>query len=301
MLILFYIAPVHDEMISTDGEERVAWLSDSERKHISASFWAGAIAGLAVDVGLFPLDTVKTRLQSEHGFWKSGGVKGIYKGVGPTALGAAPAAALFFGAYNSFKAVVEPHVHTISGEFCVRMTAAAFAETISCITRVPTEIVKQRRQALTDNKSSSTILFETLRREGFFGMYRGFWATVLRDAPFSVIQYPLWEFFKMYFQQQDNPLGGAICGAVAGTIAGGVTTPLDVLKTRIMLHKCDTSLAIREDTVRFMAVKIYRENGVNGFFAGFTPRCIWIFLGGIVFFGVYEKALLVCQDFVPKS
>ncbi|BES98553.1 Mitochondrial carrier [Nesidiocoris tenuis] len=276
------------------------WLSDTDRRDILASFWSGAIAGVAVDVGLFPLDTVKTRLQSEHGFWKSGGVKGIYKGVGPTALGAAPAAALFFGSYNTFKAVVEPHVQTLHGEFMVRMTAAAFAETISCVTRVPTEIVKQRRQALMDNKTSLKILTDTLRAEGFFGMYRGFWATVLRDAPFSVIQYPLWEFFKAHFNQQDNPLGGAICGAVAGTIAGGITTPLDVVKTRIMLHKCDPFLAVREDTVRFMAAKIFRDRGVLGFFAGFTPRCIWIFLGGIVYFGVYEKALILYKEVAQR-
>ncbi|KAF6201714.1 hypothetical protein GE061_004109 [Apolygus lucorum] len=284
-------------MMSPDPKEiEAVWLSDNHRRHISASFWAGAVAGISVDVGLFPLDTVKTRLQSEHGFWKSGGVKGIYKGVGPTALGAAPAAALFFGSYNTFKAVVEPHVQTLQGEFLVRMTAAAFAETISCVARVPTEIVKQRRQALMDNKTSMMILLETLKNEGFFGMYRGFWATVLRDAPFSVIQYPLWEFFKKRFNQQDSPFGGAICGAVAGTIAGGVTTPLDVVKTRIMLHKCDPLDPIRQDTVRFMAAKLYKENGVKGFFAGFTPRCIWIFLGGIVYFGVYEKALLVVKD-----
>ena len=29
----------------------------------------------------FPIDTVKTRLQSPHGFLKSGGFRGIYNGV----------------------------------------------------------------------------------------------------------------------------------------------------------------------------------------------------------------------------
>ena len=32
---------------------------------------------------LFPLDTVKTRLQAPQGFLKAGGFKGIYKGIGP--------------------------------------------------------------------------------------------------------------------------------------------------------------------------------------------------------------------------
>lgn len=53
-------------------------------------FQAGALAGLTVDVALFPLDTLKTRLQSEKGFFKAGGFKQIYKGIGPTAAGSAP-------------------------------------------------------------------------------------------------------------------------------------------------------------------------------------------------------------------
>ena len=56
----------------------------------SITFQAGAAAGLIVDVALFPLDTLKTRLQSQYGFWKSGGFKGVYKGIGPTAVGSAP-------------------------------------------------------------------------------------------------------------------------------------------------------------------------------------------------------------------
>lgn len=39
---------------------------------------------------LFPLDTLKTRLQSEQGFKNAGGFKGIYRGIGPQAIGSAP-------------------------------------------------------------------------------------------------------------------------------------------------------------------------------------------------------------------
>ena len=39
---------------------------------------------------LFPLDTLKTRLQSAQGFWKAGGFRGIYSGLGSAALGSAP-------------------------------------------------------------------------------------------------------------------------------------------------------------------------------------------------------------------
>lgn len=56
----------------------------------SVSLIAGGIAGTAVDVALFPLDTIKTRFQSEKGFRASGGFRGIYSGLGPAAIASAP-------------------------------------------------------------------------------------------------------------------------------------------------------------------------------------------------------------------
>lgn len=38
----------------------------------------------------FPLDTIKTRVQSTQGFWQSGGFKGVYRGVGSVGMGSAP-------------------------------------------------------------------------------------------------------------------------------------------------------------------------------------------------------------------
>ena len=51
---------------------------------------AGGIAGTTVDIVLFPLDTIKTRLQSKVGFWAAGGFRSIYSGIGPAAVGSAP-------------------------------------------------------------------------------------------------------------------------------------------------------------------------------------------------------------------
>jgi solute carrier family 25 S-adenosylmethionine transporter 26 len=51
---------------------------------------AGAFAGVAVDLSLFPIDTIKTRLQAPGGFRANGGWRGIYKGIGSVSMGSAP-------------------------------------------------------------------------------------------------------------------------------------------------------------------------------------------------------------------
>lgn len=54
------------------------------------TFKAGGFAGFAVDMSLFPLDTLKTRLQSPQGFLKAGGFSNVYKGIGPQMIGSVP-------------------------------------------------------------------------------------------------------------------------------------------------------------------------------------------------------------------
>ena len=60
--------------------------------------------------------------------------------------------------------------------------------------------------------------------------------------PFTSVQFPMYEFFKhrlsllLHHKPASlRPYEASLCGSVAGGIAAAVTTPLDVLKTRIML------------------------------------------------------------------
>lgn len=75
---------------------------------------SGGLAGTTVDVTLFPIDTIKTRLQSPHGFLAAGGFRGVYQGLGAAAAGSAPGAALFFSVYE-----VSPDGVTCFGMFVI--------------------------------------------------------------------------------------------------------------------------------------------------------------------------------------
>uniref|UniRef100_A0A8D0XWF7 Mitochondrial S-adenosylmethionine carrier protein n=1 Tax=Sus scrofa TaxID=9823 RepID=A0A8D0XWF7_PIG len=205
----------------------------------TASLVAGGVAGVSVDLILFPLDTIKTRLQSPQGFNKAGGFRGIYAGVPSTAIGSFPNAAAFFITYE----YVKWFLHSDSSSYLMpvkHMLAASAGEVVACLIRVPSEVVKQRAQV---SASSGTFrIFSTiLYQEGIQGLYRGYKSTVLREIPFSLVQFPLWESLKaLWSWRQDHVVDSwqsAVCGAFAGGFAAAVTTPLDVAKTRIMLAK----------------------------------------------------------------
>ena len=250
---------------------------------------SGACAGLSVDIVLFPLDTLKTRLQAANGFWKSGGFRGVYKGMGSVAVGSMPSAAVFFVTYEKFKLMWHNNGYHLGPAAMGHSVASSCGEILACLVRVPTEVIKQRTQA-GHHQSSWQSFSYTVKQEGIRGLYRGYLSTVSRDVPFAFIQYPVWEGLKKRWSydlgKPLTPIQSALCGAVAGSIAASLTTPLDVAKTRIMLASKGTSYA--SGNILTALRSVYKEKGFRGLYAGIVPRTIWISAGGFVFLGSYD-------------
>jgi solute carrier family 25 S-adenosylmethionine transporter 26 len=174
------------------------------------------------------------------------------------------------------------------------MLAASVGEVAACAVRVPTEVVKQRAQA-NQHPSSMASLVHILRQRQTHGivhvwreLYRGWSITIIREVPFTIIQFPLWEAMKRYrCSQTGRPqvtgIEGGALGAVAGAVAAAMTTPLDVLKTRMMLAK-------EKQPMFTMLSDILKESGPRAFFAGIGPRVGWISVGGAIFLGSYQWA-----------
>ncbi|XP_072438599.1 mitochondrial S-adenosylmethionine carrier protein isoform X2 [Chiloscyllium punctatum] len=245
-----------------------------EGREFLASLGAGGLAGMCVDLTLFPLDTIKTRLQSQQGFYNAGGFRGIYAGVPSAALGSFPNAALFFVTYDCTKSVLGLCVSTKQAPI-VHMIAASLGEVAACLIRVPSEVVKQRAQAY-PSLGTYKVFLDTIRQEGILGFYRGYGSTVKREAVWS------WKQNRAVDSWQ-----AAVCGAFAGASAAAVTTPLDLAKTRIMLAKTGTTTA--SGKVLPVLKNIWETQGISGLFSGIVPRVTWISFGGFLFLGTYDK------------
>ena len=69
-----------------------------EPRELAGHVASGIVAGTAVEAALYPIDTIKTRLQAARGgaavSWRH-----LYKGLGGNLVGVVPACALFFAVY----------------------------------------------------------------------------------------------------------------------------------------------------------------------------------------------------------
>lgn len=114
---------------------------ESQRPAYLVGIISGAIAGTVVDFVLFPLDTLKTRLQSGAPV-KTGLeiLSGIYKGLAPAVLASAPAGAAFFGTYDYIIRLLGKMDSSDRLAPLRHMAAAVGGDITSSAVRVPFEV-----------------------------------------------------------------------------------------------------------------------------------------------------------------
>ncbi|KAJ5423999.1 Mitochondrial substrate/solute carrier [Penicillium cf. griseofulvum] len=304
-------------MAQLDGEPLVSSLW-------TRSLISGAIAGLTVDCSLYPLDTIKTRLQKarDHTVPQTRvslrqTFRGIYAGLPSVLFGSAPSAASFF---------IQIYPQSRSHIILTHSLASSLGEIAACAVRVPTEVIKQRAQAGLFGGSSLLALKDILSlrhavstntatspstpaaKRGYSQvvreLYRGAGITIAREIPFTVLQFTMWEsmkeaYGKRYLRTAETASSlvetqipastSAMFGSVSGAIAAGLTTPLDVIKTRVMLARRGDGDVEAPVRVKEIVRGIARE-GPGAFWRGITPRVTWIGIGGAVFLGSYQYA-----------
>ena len=75
----------------------------------------------------------------------------------------------------------------------------------------------------------------------------------------------------------------ALIGAISGTVMESTVHPIDTVRTRIKSNS--------EEFVSFISQskKMYKAEGINSYFRGFTATLFGAFLSQGVYFYIYEK------------
>ncbi|XP_059642354.1 S-adenosylmethionine carrier 1, chloroplastic/mitochondrial isoform X1 [Cornus florida] len=258
---------------------------------------AGGTAGVVVETALYPIDTIKTRLQAAHGGGKIV-LKGLYSGLAGNLAGVLPASAMFVGVYEPTKQkLLRIFPENLSA--VAHLTAGAIGGLAASLIRVPTEVVKQRMQTRQFASAPDAVRL-IVSREGFKGLYAGYGSFLLRDLPFDAIQFCLYEQlrigYKLAAKRDLNDPENAIIGAFAGALTGAITTPLDVIKTRLMVQGSGNQYKGIFDCVQ----TIIREEGPPALLKGIGPRVLWIGIGGSIFFGVLESTKRLLSERRPN-
>lgn len=165
---------------------------------------------------------------------------------------------------------------------------------IKCFLKVPREVVTARLQTEHMKHGVKPSFFpifkEIMKNEGFPGFFKGFAPILWRDIPFMTILFTTYESFKQFHhisQRSSSLTHFTLYGGISGSIAGFLTTPFDVVRTRIMTgEKGDGTIKI----CKLLMKEASREEGIlRTFYKGSIARSAWWFGVCSLFFPIYEN------------
>ncbi|KAJ3209114.1 Fe(2+) transporter [Clydaea vesicula] len=254
-----------------------------ESSSLLTNAMAGALAGITEHTVMYPIDSIKTRMQVVKP-----NPQAIYSGIlnaiskissteGVATLWRGPAHALYFGMYE--------HCKVLFGAEGEKQNFLAIAAAGSCATIAadgfmnPFDVIKQRMQ-LHGNKFRSVAKcgLSVLKNEGISAFYVSLPTTLMMTIPFQAIHFSTYEFLRKNLNPSNtyDPKTHVISGGLAGAVAAAITNPLDVTKTLLQTKgsiKSDASL--KNINGMFQGVKfIYEKNGWKGFTLGIRPRVL---------------------------
>lgn len=245
----------------------------------------------------------------------------------PTMFGSLPAGAIYFGTYESMKRFSMQHSEYLrEHKHFAYMLSGSIAEFMGSLVFVPSELIKCRFQTNTLpqyqlEQATWKTFYQVAKVEGVTGLFRGYSATMVRDIPYSMTQFLLYELLKktilkrkkQAMKQQEMELSSnnnhldvtsqgngnymlktippkvklsvlesILVGGTAGGVAACLSNPIDVIKTRLQ-----TSISFRGGFLS-MFRHIMKEEGWRGFFKGVTPRVMWVTFSTAIMFSVFE-------------
>ncbi|XP_027901914.1 mitochondrial substrate carrier family protein E [Vigna unguiculata] len=306
----------------TSKEAQVSKRVSHDHFFLWREFVWGAVAGAFGEGMMHPVDTIKTRLQSQailNGLqnqknilqmvryvWQVDGLKGFYRGAIPGITGSLATGATYFGVIESTKKWIEDSHPSLRGHWA-NFIAGAIGDTLGSFVYVPCEVIKQRMQVQGTLTSWSSVAvkngnaikpgpqiygyytgmihagFSIWKTQGLKGLYAGYFSTLARDVPFAGLMVMFYEGLKdvkEYVEQRgisspnwrvNHSLEGLVLGGLAGGLSAYLTTPLDVVKTR---------LQVQGSTLRYTGwldamCSIWAAEGTKGIFRGSIPRIAW--------------------------
>ena len=213
------------------------------------------------------------------------GISALWRGTKTALIMAGPAVGVYLPCYDFIRDYCVTR-ELVQNEDMAPLVAGAGARTIAVFAVAPLELMRTRQLAAQESRGS--FMNGSSQRRSL--LFTGVSSTLIRDVPFSMMYWYSVEKLRLALADRftsDNPkvdnLAAAFVGGnIAGAAISAVTTPGDVLKTRIQVnatHSNNTSTIAGEHTggrtgpFREMA-NLVKHEGASSLFRGWIPRAL---------------------------
>jgi solute carrier family 25 phosphate transporter 23/24/25/41 len=136
---------------------------------------------------------------------EEGGIRGLYRGMVPTAVGVAPYVGINFAAYEFFRGILTPPSQKDHPVY-KKLACGALAGSISQTLTYPFDVLRRRQQVM--GMASNSLgykqmgaidtLISIVKTEGVRGLYKGLWPNLLKVAPSIATSFFTYETVKEF-------------------------------------------------------------------------------------------------------
>uniref|UniRef100_A0A8C6UV04 Mitoferrin-1 n=1 Tax=Neogobius melanostomus TaxID=47308 RepID=A0A8C6UV04_9GOBI len=304
------------EMSQVKSQELEAFSSDEGYESlpphapVTIHMTAGAVAGVLEHTVMYPVDSVKTRMQSLQPdpnaqyrsvyealkrIIRTEGIFRPFRGLSITMLGAGPAHALYFACYERVKRSLSDVIQNGRNSHFANGVAGSVATVLHDAVMNPAEVVKQRMQMYNSPYRGLWDCVQTVtRNEGAGAFYRSYSTQLAMNIPFQAVHFITYELMQEQLNPHRlyHPGTHIVSGAAAGAVSAAITTPLDVCKTllntqeNVALSSMNISGHLSGMANAFRTV--YRLGGMSAFFKGAQARIIYQMPSTAIAWSVYE-------------
>lgn len=204
-----------------------------EKNHIStvARFAAGGIAGIISQFAIYPVETLKIRIQSQpftnvadkslqksvnsaivstaKQMYRSGGLMAFWPGLTLGLIGVFPYQALDMGIYDTLKSAYlesfeKDDKSKETPSMLVLWGCGIASGSIGASSVYPLSMIRTRLQAKGTPGAAWSVARDTLRNEGLVGFYAGLTPTLIKVVPAASISYVVYEWSKKLLNVNDG-------------------------------------------------------------------------------------------------
>lgn len=255
---------------------------------------AGSATTFLADACIHPIDCIKTIQQSNFGaemnfmeaatfLFETSGIRGFFNGLFIYACSDAVGGAIKFAFWETWKKKFDDPKMVWPG--------AALAFVAASVAIVPGEFFKQQLQ-MSHFDTLGEAMTSVYHADGLAGFFVGYDAVILRDVPHTMLELCFYDFFKLsgtlWPKSSGEPrdVHPLLAACMTGSIAGLATTPMDAIKTKIMVEgSYDSAWDCFAATVD--------AHGWGGIWAGALARVMWI--------APFTMLYLPTYDFLHKT
>uniref|UniRef100_A0A8C8SDA6 Mitochondrial glutathione transporter SLC25A40 n=1 Tax=Pelusios castaneus TaxID=367368 RepID=A0A8C8SDA6_9SAUR len=224
------------------------------------------------------------------------GIKSLWSGLPPTLIMALPGTVIYFTSYDQLSEVLISKLGKDNNQ--IPVLAGSISRLGSLTVVSPLELIRTKMQSRQlSYKQLYMCINNTVAKDGWLSLWRGWSATALRDVPFSAMYWYNYERFsnglcKRFDEREPTVMISFTSGAAAGSIAATVTLPFDVVKThkQTELWESETlNISQKRSASTWTVMKrIFAERGFTGLFAGIVPRLIKVAPACAIMISTYE-------------